>query len=365
MDLNPTPAQRELVAVTRRYLTRTFDRADQPARTNGDFDHRAAFRGLAELGATGLGVPEEQGGAGAGPVELALVCEELGRAGVVAPLAVSTAYGVTPVLQSRGTAGKALLDGILGGEVVVAGPSDRGAAGVTAEVSGGGWLVTGRFELVAFGHVADRFLVDGDLPGRGRVLALVDLAAAGVTTTRQQVIGGEPRARVRLDGARLQPDDVLEVGGSDVPDVLARCHDTACVLATAEAVGAAEAALTLAVEHAKVRVQFGRPIGSFQAVSNRCADMRLGIDAARLLAWEAAWALGERRPYAAERVAVAKAYLGPVAQTVITNAHQVHGAIGISTEYPLHVFTRLLKAYQLAHGTSRQHLEQVATALDM
>ncbi|WP_236581506.1 acyl-CoA dehydrogenase family protein [Rhodococcus sp. T7] len=240
--------------------------------------------------------------------------------------------------------------------------SIRGTSGTR---EGTEWLLSGAFNLVPYGHEADVLMVDAELEGRGRSLVILRLPDEGVSTRRQRVIGGEPRAAVHLDGARISESRVLAVEPSDVARSVDRAIDTAIVLQCAHTVGACEAALELSVTWAKDRSQFGRPIGSFQSVSNRCADMRSGIDAARLLTWEAAWALGRDRPDASELVSVAKHYLNQVGDLVERNAHQVHGAIGYSTEYPLHVFTRLIKAFQASYGTSSVHLERVAEAIGL
>jgi alkylation response protein AidB-like acyl-CoA dehydrogenase len=142
----------------------------------------------------------------------------------------------------------------------------------------------------------------------------------------------------------------------------ARLH--AAVGALAYAVGAAERALELTVEHAKTRVQFGRPIGSFQAVAHRCADMRSEIDAVRYLVYQAAWSLASGRPSALEAGA-AKAYGNEALRRVFMHAHQVHGAIGFSTEHDLQLFTRRAKAVELSWGGAASHRERVAQAMGL
>jgi alkylation response protein AidB-like acyl-CoA dehydrogenase len=129
-------------------------------------------------------------------------------------------------------------------------------------------------------------------------------------------------------------------------------------------VGAAERTLEMTVAHAGTREQFGRPIGSFQAVAHRCVDMRTDVDALRWLVYQASWAL-DALADATLAVAAAQAYGGPALRRVFMHAHQVHGAIGFSTEHDLHLFTRRAKAAELTWGTSTAHHERVAKAMGL
>jgi alkylation response protein AidB-like acyl-CoA dehydrogenase len=138
----------------------------------------------------------------------------------------------------------------------------------------------------------------------------------------------------------------------------------AAVGALAYALGAAERTLEMTVEHARTRVQFGRPIGSFQAVAHRCADMRCDVDALRYLVYQAAWCLDADGPSRLE-VATAKAYGNEALRRIFMHAHQVHGAVGFSTEHDLHLFTRRAKATELSWGSTALHLERVAQAMGL
>ncbi|HEX5097185.1 MAG TPA: acyl-CoA dehydrogenase family protein, partial [Acidimicrobiia bacterium] len=139
------------------------------------------------------------------------------------------------------------------------------------------------------------------------------------------------------------------------------------VTALAYTVGAAESALDLSVQHARDRQQFGTPIGSFQAVAHRCADMRAEIDACRLLAYRAAWALGGDHEHVDVAFAVSSAlgYAKDALRRVAMHAHQVHGAIGFSTEHDLHLFTRRVKAFELTAGSTARHQERFASSIGL
>ncbi|MET0930988.1 MAG: acyl-CoA dehydrogenase family protein [Aeromicrobium sp.] len=370
MDLNVDREQEQLIRTARQFVERRFPLAEQAGVTNGDVDSRDALGQVAELGWSAMIVPDELGGAGGSLVDLALVAEELGRGGVVSPILGSQVVALT--LAEAGGEHAELIGSIAEGTSIATsallepGPgsewSERSTTGTAVD---GGWSLHGSYSLVPYGHEADVVLLDADLEGRGRSLLLVRLPVAGATATRQRVIGSEPRAALRLDGVTVPTADVLPVATDDVQGVLDLLLDRNAVLQSAHAVGACEGALQLSVQYAKDREQFGRVIGSFQTIANRCADMRLGIDAARLLTWEAAWSVETGHAQAAERVSVAKTYLNGVGDTVTVNSHQVHGAIGYSTEYPLHIFTRHVKAYQTSYGTNAIHLERIAQAIGL
>lgn len=370
MDLNLDADQQQLVQVARQYVSRRFEVPDQARCTNDDTAGREVFAELAKLGWVGMSIAEQSGGAGASLLETCLVLEELGRRAVASPL-ISAEVGAEVLAGAAGDGASALLDPIVAGSHIVAvatsapGSVEQDLAPAAGTRADGGWAISGVFDLVPYAHEGDTLLIAADLQGRGLSLVRAELPADGIQIRRQRVIGGEARSRVRLDGWLAADRHVLPVAPAAVGDLMAAAQLRAAVLQGAHAVGACEGALELSVTWAKDRQQFGRPIGSFQTVSNRCADMRLAVDAARLLVWEAAWSLSAGRPDAAARVSTAKGYLNGAAEVVVTNSHQVHGALGYSTEYPLHVFTRSLKAFQASLGTTEHHLDAVATSLGL
>ena len=166
--------------------------------------------------------------------------------------------------------------------------------------------------------------------------------------------------------ASLSNDPIYAVDGERTPHNrdTNRAQDVAAVCALAHATGAAERALEMSVQHARDREQFGRPIGSFQAVAHRCVDMRADVDACRYLAYQAAWAL-DRGGNADAEVGSALAYGIEAARRTFMHAHQVHGAIGFSTEHDLHRFTRIGKTFELLYGRASRHRERVAQAMGL
>jgi len=257
------------------------------------------------------------------PPELTIVCEQLGRGPVPSPLIVSSTTAC--VIDAYGTDQQRdrWLRPLASGDAI-------------------GTIATSNM-LVPWAARADIIVVrtaDG--------LALVEDA----NVTPHDALGDEPLAHITW-----QESEPMRPGTMD------HALDHTAVASLAYAVGVAEGALALTVQHARDRHQFGRPIGSFQAVAHRCADMRADIDACRYLAYQAAWALG--RGDAALEVAAAKAYANEAFRRVFLHAHQVHGAIGFSTEHPLHRYTTRLKSFELTYGSTAYHRERVARAMGL
>ncbi len=196
--------------------------------------------------------------------------------------------------------------------------------------------------------------------GAGPSLVAVERGAPGVESTRRATLDGGHLYAVRF--ADTPAEAVGPPGGAAA--ALERVRLEAAVGSLAYMVGAAERVLEMTLEYARTRVQFGRPIGSFQAVAHRCVDMRSDLDALRYLVYQAAWALGTSRDAGLE-VSAAKAYGNEALRRIFQHAHQVHGAIGFSTECDLQLFTRRAKATELAWGSAAMHRERVARAMGL
>jgi alkylation response protein AidB-like acyl-CoA dehydrogenase len=223
-----------------------------------------------------------------------------------------------------------------------------------APVMAGAATLSGVKLLVPWAGAADAMVIataDG--------LFLVDTAQDGCRVQRHDDLGADPVYAVELRDATAE-----RLGGDEHESILRRALDHAGVAQLAYVVGAAERALELTVGHACDRHQFGKPIGSFQAVAHRCVDMRTDLDACRYLAYQAAWALDEGRAGELE-VAAALAYGKDALRRIFGHAHQVHGALGFSTEHDLHLFTRRAKVFELTYGTTARHLERVAVEMGL
>ena len=327
MNLALTDEQRMLAEAARGWLARTcpLSVVRKLETQEAGFD-RDQWRAVADLGWPGLLLPEDHGGGGRGMVDFVVLCEELGRALFPSPLIPSATLGGLPLLWSGRTAD---LPGLAGGTTIAA-------------------LVLRPDALVPYAADASLVLaVDGD------DLVVLD----GVTWERVESIGGEPLYRM---GAGRPARDV--VGPARL--VVDRAVDHAVVASLAYGVGGAERVLEMTVQYAKDREQFGRPIGAFQTVAHRCVDMRTDVDGCLYLVYQAAWALDRGGPAELE-VAAAKAYGNDALRRIFMNAHQVHGAIGFSTEHDLQLFTRRAKAVELAFGSAAVHRERVARAMGL
>ncbi|MBT2424308.1 acyl-CoA/acyl-ACP dehydrogenase [Streptomyces sp. ISL-112] len=330
----------------------------------------ALWRRLAqELGLPGLALPQEYGGAGCTATELALACEETGRALLPSPL-LATAVLTAPLIAALGTPAQraALLpriaDGALTAALAVPGGSMAAALGLTADnrtggwagggraggvqarqaTGDGGWRLYGEADRVLDGHSAGLLLVaahTGGYPRSRTLLFLVSAEAEGLTRTRLTSIDEtRPLARVELrDTAAelLGPHEATDVCGA-----LAATGRTAAAVLAAEAVGAAAGALARTVAYVKEREQFGRAIGSFQAVGHRLADLYVRVEAARSAAYYAAW------DPAAGPLALAQAL--EAARTVAGEAVQLHGGIGFTWEHEAHLYVKRAAADELLFG---------------
>jgi alkylation response protein AidB-like acyl-CoA dehydrogenase len=329
-----------------------------------------AWAGLAELGWTSVLLPEEHGGLGLSFLDLALLVEESGRALLPAPL-VETAV-MLPIALARGSAAQQArwLPGIARGEIVATvaligreGLPLPAGLGVRARPDGGDLVLDGEALLVPFGNVARVVLVAARLDGTAAdavALCLVEPGDRGVSW--QPLASLDPTLRLqalRLEGVRLSPDRLIGAPGH-AGATLGRALDAAATALALQAVGGAGRALEMAVEYAKVRQQFGRPIGSFQAIKHKCADMLVGHETARAGAYYAAWAVASGAPDAHVAAAMAKATSTEMFRLVAAEAVQVHGGIGFTWEHDLHFYLKRAKYLEFALGTPAEHRETVA-----
>ncbi|MGQ0804541.1 MAG: acyl-CoA dehydrogenase family protein [Actinomycetota bacterium] len=359
MDLTLTDEQRLLAETARAFVARSCP----PGRVR-ELEERGPdpelWQAMAALDWPGLALPEEHGGAGRGMVELTIVCEELGRGAVPSPLATTVTLAALPVLgagsaEQRDRWLPALARGERVGTLALLEPGM--ADEWDAPTMPGTGTISGTKLLVPWAETADLLVV-----ATGDGLRVVETEAAGpaVRVAPHDALGGEPLASVDFevwDSEPLGADDEARA-------VVDRALDHAAAASLGYAAGLAERMLELSVQHARERRQFDRPIGSFQAIAHRCADMRADVDACRYLAYQAAWALD--RPGSADaEVAAAKSYANEALRRVAMHAHQVHGAIGFSTEHDLHLFSRRAKAFELSYGSTARHRERLATAMGL
>ncbi|MFI1625470.1 acyl-CoA dehydrogenase family protein [Streptomyces noursei] len=318
-----------------------------------------------QIGAAGLAVPEEYGGAGCGPLEVHVVMEELGRA--LAPVSfLGSAVLTTQALLACGDG--ALLPALAEGAAVGAlawaeeGSWEPDAVRAAARrAPGGGWRLTGVKDHVLDGADADLLVVAARTDAG---IALFDVPVDGPGVHRERRVpmdATRPQARVTLDGV---PGRLLGAAG-DGGRVLARVRDLASVALAAEQVGAAERCLELTVAHARERVRFGRPIGSFQAVKHRLADAYVQVEAARSIALGAAYAAAEGAADLPRFAAAAKSACSEAFSAVAGEMIQLHGGTGITWEHDAHRYFKRAHGSAQLLGAPAEHRRRLATELSL
>ena len=328
-------------------------------------ESEALWQEMAELGWLGLSLPEAHGGSGLGMVETAILLEEMGHAALPGPY-LPTVLAARAIEEAGTNAQRTRwLSAIATGEAratlaFLDADLDWRPEGTRtrAEKSATGWTLSGTKRFVPWAHVADVLLVPARTPD-GLTLFLVDPAAAGLTLEPAQVMDGTTRlVTVTLDATPVGGDAVLGAPGQ-ADALLAGLLRRGAVGAAAEMLGAARRCLDMAVGYAKVREQFGQPIGSFQAIRHKCAEMLLEVENSHAAVYYAAWALDAKAEDHDLAASVAKAYVGDAARRVCGEAIQVHGGIGFTWEYDLHLYFKRAKALEAMYGDADHHRELI------
>jgi alkylation response protein AidB-like acyl-CoA dehydrogenase len=323
------------------------------------------WKEMAQLGWLGLSLPEVYGGSGLGMVESAILLEELGRAAypgpywptVLAAAAIEAAGAdaqkkrwLSAIATGDARATLALLDADL--------DWDPAAMTARAEKTPRGWALSGTKRFVPWAHVANVLLI----PARaleGPTLFLVDPSAAGLKLSPVQGMDLSTRwVQIDMDKVPAAADAVLGTPGQAAP-LISSLVRRGAVGAAAEMLGASRRCLDMAVGYAKVREQFGQPIGSFQAIRHKCSEMLLEVENSHAAVYYAAWALDAKAEDGELAASVAKAYVGDAARKVCGEAIQVHGGIGFTWEYDLHIYFKRAKALEPMYGDADYHREQI------
>ena len=361
-----TREQQELRRTVRRFLADKSppEQVRRLMDTEDGYDPGVWSQLAGQLGLVGLAVPAEHGGSGCGPVEQLIVCEEMGRVLLCAPYLSTAVLAGSALLASADRAAQAdLLPGIVAGSLVatLAVPEDDGtwstsALHTRARVQGRRWLVTGQKKFVLDGASAGLILVAAQAPA-GPSLFAVDGAAPGLArrplqtldmTRKQAVIDFDdvPARLVGVAGAAAAIVDHAVLLGS--------------IMLAAEQVGGAQRCLDMSVDYAKFRYQFGRPIGSFQAIKHKCADMLLEVESARSAAYYAAWAAADGGSDLPLVASLAKAYCSEAYSRAAAENIQIHGGIGFTWEHDAHLYYRRAKSAEAMLGTPAEHRDLAA-----
>ena len=354
----------QLRAAARGFLTRTATQAEtrRLMATDAGYDEAVWKRMASELGWQGLAIPERYGGAGYGCAEMSIVLEEMGRALLCAPFFSSAVLAATALAESADEDAQArYLPDIASGDLVatVAITGEDGApegADLTAARRGDGWALSGDAPFVVDGHVAGLVLVPARANGAVSLFA-VDAAAGGVRRTPLGTMDQTRKlASLSFDGT---PARLVGTSG-DGSRVLSRVLDRAAVALAAEQVGGASRCLDMAVEYAKTRVQFGRPIGSFQAVKHKCADMLIAVESARSALFQAVRHAMTDDAGLPVSASMAKTLCSEAYLNVATENIHVHGGIGFTWEHEAHLYFRRAKSDEMLLGTPTYHRRRFA-----
>ena len=374
MDIGFTEEQELLRASARRFLENECPtafvrhRMAEPAAMTDVF-----WQQLADQGWFGILFPEEAGGSGLGLVEMTVLMEEMGRAVMPGPFFSTVLLGGAAILEVGSQAQQQeWLPRIAAGSAKVSlawtEPNARwDAAGIvaTGRETAGGFVLSGTKLFVADAHLSDAVVVamrtrDGSTMEDGVSLFLVPKDAAGFAVTLLPTIDETRKlCEVRLDNVAVPAASLLgEKHGGWPP--LSRVLDRATVALCAEMCGGAQQVLDMTTAYAKIRLTFGKPIGSYQGVKHRAADMLVDVENAKSLTYYAAWAIDEGLAEAPLAVSMAKAYASDAYREVAGAGIQLHGGIGFTWEHDLQLYFKRAKASEVAFGDATWHRERVA-----
>ena len=364
-----TDEQNELAATLRRFLQDKSPSSEvrRLMATEQGYDPQTWAQLATQLGLQGLVIPEKYGGSGAGPVELAVVCEQMGRALLCAPYFATAVLAVHALLASGDeAAAEEFLPAIADGTTIatLAVPEDDGAWATEglqtrARRDGDGYRLDGRKSFVLDGHVADLLLVVAQADG-GPSLFAVPGGADGLERRPLETLDmTRKQAVLDLDGV---PGRLVGAEGS-AADVVERTLRQAVVALAAEQVGGAQRCLDMSVEYAKIRMQFGRAIGSFQAIKHMCADLLLEVESARSAAYYAAWAAQEQSDELPLVSSLAKAFCSEAYFRAAADNIQIHGGIGFTWEHDAHLYYKNGLSNKVLFGPPGEQLDRLADAL--
>ncbi len=325
------------------------------------------WREIAQQGWQAMAIPEADGGAGFSFLELVILLEEQGRALFPSPFFSTVVLGAT-TLMVAGDKNELLADIALGERTVAlahmeeSGHWDETGIEMAAKADGDDYILNGTKLYVVDGHTADTLIVAARTES-GVSLFVVDGDAQGVSRRKLETMDmTRKQAEITFEDVRVPAGSMLGTEGSGW-DTLAKVMDLAAVALAAEQVGGAQKCLEMAVEYAKVRVQFGRPIGSFQAIKHKCADMLVQVESAKSAAYYAGWAASEDNEELPIAAPLAKSYCSEAYFFAAAENIQIHGGIGFTWEHDAHLYFKRAKSSELMLGDPSYHRAILADRL--
>ncbi len=331
------------------------------------------WKKMAQLDWMSIIVPEAYNGMGWSLLDLAVLFEEFGRAAMPGPM-FATVMGTLAILEGGTEEQKQkFLPEVVSGKLILTLAMEEPDAVydpkyVSAPATGNndGYVINGTKLFVPYAHVADYLLVVARTAGvpddeKGITVFVVDAKAQGINLTPVKTIAADKQFQVDFDNVSVSSDDVLGNPGEGI-SMVRSVLEKAAAIQCAEAAGGAQQELEMTAKYTKEREQFDRPIGTFQAVQHRLADMYIDARAARWTTYQAVWRLSEGMP-ASRELAIAKAITSKACRRVAFSAQQLHGGIGVDMDYDLHFYYRRAKAFELKFGTPSFHLEALGAEI--
>lgn len=331
---------------------------------------------MAELGWLGLAFPEKYGGGGGTFLDLAVLLEEMGRALLPGPFFSTVVLGGLTILEAGTEEQKSeFLPKIAQGQLIMTmaltEPSATyEASGIETKAvrEGDDFIINGTKLFVTDAHVADYIICvartkESPDPEEGITLFLVPGKAPGVKCNLLKTIASDKQCEVVFENVRVSSKDVLGEIDKGWP-IVKKILEKAAVAKCCEMVGGAQQVLEMTVNYAKERIQFGRPIGSFQAIQHHCANMAIDVDGARYVTYQAAWMVSEGLPCTKE-VAIAKAWTGEAYRRVCALGHQIHGGIGFTKDHDMQLYFRRAKAGEVLFGDPDYYREIIAKEIGL
>lgn len=368
MDLNFTESQKLLQTSARDFFQKECPKSLVREMEKDEKGYPPQlWKKMAGLGWMGLIIPEKYGGVSGDFLDLTILIEEMGRACCPSPF-FSSAIGTMFLLEAGTEAQKEkYLNKIAAGETIFTlamnepeSQEDPDSIAVKASVQGDNYVINGTKLFVPFAHVSDYLIcvartVKKESPESGLTLFIVDAKAPGITYIPLKTISGDKQCEVVFNGVNVPKENIIgeiHKGWSVAKKVLQK----AAVAKAAELIGIGQQSLEMAVAYAKERVQFGKPIGSFQAIQHHCANMLIDVDGSRLMTYKAAWMLNEGLPCDFE-AAAAKGFASEACRRATATAEQVFGGIGVIVDHDMPLYYTRAKVAEVAFGDARYHRE--------
>lgn len=365
MDFNLNEQQEMMQTLARDFLSDEYTDKVLKATVEDEKGHPPElWQKLGEVNLTGLAIPEEYGGLG-DFLDLIIVLEEMGRACFISPYYTAMVLGASVIIEAGSEEQKQkYLPAIVEGKSIITlaiteatGSYTPDAISLKAESRGSDYVLNGRKMFVPDALVADQ-VICAARKKEGITLFILDINIDGISITPLKTVSGDKQCEVYFNNVEVAGDSVLGEAGKGwncIDKVLQKANVARC----AEMVGLSQQALNLTLDYAKERVAFGHPIGAFQSIQHRCADMLIDVNGSRFLTYQAAWRINEGLP-AEREAAIAKAWVSQASKRVMNSAHQIHGAIGFTQDHILQYYTKKARFNEFSFGDVAFHLEKLS-----